>query len=72
MSRSLLYHGSGIVEYRYIRIEYREGEAIFTITTKKFSLRCSGMQEQKGAKARGFAPREEGHLYQDRETSAGM
>jgi transposase len=40
MSTSLLYHGFGIVGYRYIRTEYLEGNAIFTITKNKFSLRC--------------------------------
>jgi transposase len=40
MSTSLLYHGFGIVGYRYIRTEYLEGNAIFTISKNKFSLRC--------------------------------
>lgn len=40
MSTSLLYHGFGIVGYRYIRSEYREGDVIFTVARKKFSLRC--------------------------------
>ncbi len=30
MSTSLLYHGFGIVGYRYIRTKYREGTVIFT------------------------------------------
>ena len=40
MSTSLLYHGFGIVGYRYIRTDYREGDVIFTVSRKKFSLRC--------------------------------
>ena len=40
MSTSLLYHGFGISGYRYVRTNYREGGVIFTITRKKFSIRC--------------------------------
>ncbi len=40
MSTSLLYHGFGIVGYDYIRTENREGDIIFTLSRKKFSLRC--------------------------------
>ncbi len=40
MSTSLLYHGFGISGYRYIRTDYREGDMIFTISRKKFSIRC--------------------------------
>jgi transposase len=40
MSTSLLYHGFGIVGYRYIRTEYKEGDVIFTVSRKKFNLRC--------------------------------
>ncbi len=40
MSTSLLYHGFGISWYRYIRTGYREGDVIFTISRKKFSIRC--------------------------------
>jgi len=40
MSTSLLYHGFGISGYRYVRTHYREGGVIFTITRKKFSVRC--------------------------------
>jgi len=39
MSTSLLYHGFGIVGYRYIRTEYREGAVIFTVSKNKFNLR---------------------------------
>lgn len=40
MSTSLLYHGFGIIGYRYDRTDYREGNVIFSISRKKFSLRC--------------------------------
>lgn len=40
MSTSLLYHGFGIVGYDYIRTDYQEGNIIFTVSRKKFSLRC--------------------------------
>jgi transposase len=40
MSTSLLYHGFGIVGYRYIRTEYRDGAVIFTVSRNKFNLRC--------------------------------
>ena len=40
MSTSLLYHGFGIVGYSYIRTDYQEGNVIFTVSKKKFSLRC--------------------------------
>jgi transposase len=41
MSTSLLCHGFGISGYRYIRTDYREGDVIFTISRKEFSIRCS-------------------------------
>jgi transposase len=40
MSTSLLYHGFGIVGYRYVRTDYRDGDIIFTTARKEFSLRC--------------------------------
>ncbi len=40
MSTSLLYHGFGVVGYRYIRTEYEEGNIIFTVKRKDFSVRC--------------------------------
>jgi hypothetical protein len=40
MSTSLLYHGFDIVRYRYICTEYKKGDVIFTVSRKKFSLRC--------------------------------
>jgi len=47
MSTSLLYHGFGVVGYRYIRTEYREGDVIFTVSRKKFSLRCPVCKSKK-------------------------
>ncbi len=40
MSTSLLYHGFGVVGYRYIRTDYQKGNIIFTIKRKDFSVRC--------------------------------
>lgn len=40
MSTSLLYHGFGIVGYRYVRSDYRNGSIVLTVTRKKFSIRC--------------------------------
>jgi len=40
MSTSLLYHGFGIVGYNYVRTDYREGNVIFTVSRKKFNIRC--------------------------------
>ena len=40
MSTSLLYHGFGIVGYTYVRTDYREGDIIYTVSRKKFNLRC--------------------------------
>jgi len=40
MSTSLLYHGFGVAGYRYVRTNYREGDIIFTVERKKFSIRC--------------------------------
>ena len=40
MSTSLLYHGFGIVGYTYIRTDFREGNIIYTISRKRFNLRC--------------------------------
>lgn len=40
MSTSVLYHGFGIVGYDYVRTDYQEGNIIFTVSRKKFSLRC--------------------------------
>ena len=40
MSTSLLYHGFGVVGYRYVRTDYQKGNIIFTIQRNKFSVRC--------------------------------
>ena len=40
MSTSLLYHGFKIVGYTYVRTDYREGNIIYTISRKRFNLRC--------------------------------
>lgn len=40
MSTSLLYHGFGVVGYRYIRTDYQAGDIIFTLKRKDFSVRC--------------------------------
>ena len=47
MSTSLLYHGFGIVGYKYVRTEYRKGDVIFTVSRKKFSLRCPVCKSKK-------------------------
>ena len=47
MSTSLLYHGFGIVGYRYVRSDYRGGDITFTITRKKFSIRCPVCKSKK-------------------------
>ncbi len=41
MSTSLLYHGFGVVGYRYIRTDYQKGDIIFTIKKKDFCICCS-------------------------------
>ncbi len=40
MSTSLLYHGFGVVGYRYVRTDYQFGDIIFTLKRKKFCIRC--------------------------------
>ncbi len=40
MSTSLLYHGFGVVGYRYVRTDYQYGDILFTLDRKKFSVRC--------------------------------
>jgi len=47
MSTSLLYHGFGIQEYRYVCTEYHAGNIIFTIKRKPFTLRCPCCKEKK-------------------------
>jgi transposase len=41
MSTSLLYHAFGLVGYRYVRQEFREGQVIFHIKQPRERLRCS-------------------------------
>jgi transposase len=40
MSTSLLYHAFGLVGYRYVRQEFREGRVIFRIEQPRERLRC--------------------------------
>ncbi len=56
MSTSLLYHGFGIVGYRYIRTEYKEGNVTFTISKMKFDLCCPICKSKKVIK-HGSLPR---------------
>jgi transposase len=56
MSTSLLYHGFGIVGYRYIRTDYIEGNITFTVSRKKYSLRCPVCKSKRIIK-RGSLPR---------------
>ena len=41
MSTSLLYHGFGVIGYRYVRTNYQAGNIILTIKRLEFSVRCS-------------------------------
>ena len=41
MSTSLLYHGFGLVGYRYVRQEFQESQVIFHIERPRERLRCS-------------------------------
>ena len=56
MSTSLLYHGLGIVGYTYVRTDYREGNIIYTISRKRFNLRCSVCKSKRIIK-HGSLPR---------------
>jgi transposase len=56
MSTSLLYHGFGIVGYKYVRTDYREGGVIFTVSRKKFSLRYPVCKSKKVIQ-HGYLPR---------------
>ncbi len=47
MSTSLLYHGFGIIGYKYNSTIYREGNITFKISRKKFSLRCPACKSKK-------------------------
>jgi transposase len=41
MSTSILYHGFGVVGYRYKSTSYQEGNLVFTVEKDPSSLRCS-------------------------------
>lgn len=56
MSTSLLYHGVGIVGYIYVRTDYQEGNIIYTISRKRFNLRCPVCKSKRIIK-RGSLPR---------------
>lgn len=47
MSTSLLYHGFGIAGYDYIRTDYRQGDTIFTVARKKFTLRARSVSVKR-------------------------
>jgi len=47
MSTSQLYQGFGISGYHYLRTDYKAGDVIFTITRKKFSVRCPVCKSKK-------------------------
>jgi transposase len=58
MSTSILYHGFGIVGYRYKSTSYQEGDLVFTIEKERTSLRCpcckSAEVTRRGALPRWF------------------
>ena len=58
MSTSLLYHGFGIVGYKYVHTRYENGTIIFRITEDRFSYRCSNCKSRRivrrGKKLRRF------------------
>ena len=41
MSTSLLYHGFGVRDYRYVRTEYIAGQVVFTIERRLETCRCT-------------------------------
>ncbi len=41
MSTSLMYHGFGLTEQEYLKTEYKGGQIIFYVETKREHLRCS-------------------------------
>ncbi len=41
MSTSLLYHGFGLTDQKYLKTEYKGGQIIFYAETKRAYLRCS-------------------------------
>lgn len=40
MSTSILYHGFGIRDYRYVRTEFQQCTIIFTVEKDRSELRC--------------------------------
>ena len=58
MSTSLLYHGFGIVGYKYVSTRYEKGAIVFRIAEERSSLRCPKCRSRKiirrGKKLRRF------------------
>ncbi len=58
MSTSLLYHGFGLTDQKYLKTDYKGGKVIFYIQTKEKSLRCSQCGSKRvikrGSKLREF------------------
>jgi transposase len=46
MSTSLLYHGFGVRDYRYVRTEYVAGGMVFTIERKMETCRCTACSSE--------------------------
>jgi transposase len=46
MSTSLLYHGFGVRDYRYVRTEFVAGGVVFTIDRKMETCRCTACSSQ--------------------------
>lgn len=56
MSTSILYHGFGIVGYRYVRTRYEQGKIIFTIDQDPSTLTCP-VCERREVIRKGKIPR---------------
>ncbi|MEA3495337.1 MAG: transposase family protein [Bacteroidota bacterium] len=58
MSTSLIYHGFGLKNQKYLKTEFKEGKVFFHIQTKENNLRCSQCGSKKvikrGSKQRKF------------------
>jgi transposase len=58
MSTSLLYHGFGLVGYKYIRTRYEKGTIIFKVRQDRFDICCPNCQSKRfvfrGKKLRQF------------------
>ena len=58
MSTSLLFHGFGLKDQKYLKTEYKKGKVIFHIQTKENCLRCSQCGSKRvikrGSKQRKF------------------